>query len=66
MSRRHRDSPCPVVLSLLLALALAAGTGTVAAHASISVGSTEDLANATVFLDPEKSYALYTGLHEGG
>ena len=66
MSRRHRDSSFPVVLSLLLALAFAAGTGIVSAHAPISVGSNEDLANATVFLDPEKSYVLYTGLHEGG
>ena len=66
MSRRPRDPSCTVVLSLLLALALAAGTGFVAAHAPISVGSNEDLANATVFLDPEKSYVLYTELHEGG
>ncbi len=66
MSRRHHHVPCPVVLFLLLALALAAGTWIVAAHAPISVGSNEDLANATVFLDPEKSYVLYTDLHEGG
>jgi hypothetical protein len=51
---------------LLLAVLLAAVTAIVTAHAPISVGSNEDLANATVFLDPEKSYVLYTELHEGG
>jgi hypothetical protein len=38
----------------------------VQAHAPISVGSNEDLGNATVFLDPEKSYVLYTELHGAG
>ena len=57
---------CRPVLLFLLAVLLAAGIGTVSAHAPISVGSNEDLANATVFLDPEKSYVLYTELHEGG
>jgi hypothetical protein len=49
-----------------LAVALAAGAGIVSAHAPISVGSNEDIANATAFLDPEKSYVLYTELHGGG
>lgn len=52
------------VLLLLCAALLALGA--VSAHAPMEVGSNEDLGNATVFLDPEKSYVLYTELHEGG
>ncbi|MEN6341953.1 MAG: hypothetical protein ABFC89_05280 [Methanospirillum sp.] len=40
--------------------------GIVSAHAPIGVGSNEEIANATLFPDPEKSYVLYTELHEGG
>lgn len=66
MSSGHGSPVKAAVLVLLLAAMLAAGAGTVSAHAPISVGSNEDIANATVFLDPEKSYVLYTELHEGG
>jgi hypothetical protein len=50
------------ILYLLLAITLAAGTGIVSAHAPLSVGSNEDIANATLFANPEKSFVLYTEL----
>lgn len=53
----------PVLVLCLLALAAVVA---VQAHAPISVGLNEDLASATVFLDPEKSYVLYTELHGAG
>ena len=53
-------------LCLLCAAMLAAGAGIASAHAPMSVGSNEDPANATVFLDPEKSYVLYTALPGDG
>ena len=49
-------------LCLLCAAMLAACAGIASAHAPMSVGSNEDPANATVFLEPEKSYVLYTEL----
>ena len=62
-----RGSPCgSAALFLLSAVLFALAAGVVAAHAPVSVGSNEDLANATVFLDLEKSYVLYTELHEDG
>ncbi len=64
MSPGRKSLRGTVLLFLLCAAMLAAGV--VSAHAPISVGSNEDIANATVFLDPEKSYVLYTELHEGG
>ncbi len=66
MSSRYGSLWKAIVFSLLLTAVLATGTGTASAHAPVSVGSNEDLANATVFLDPTKSYVLYTELHEGG
>jgi len=53
------------ILYLLLIVILAAGTSIVSAHAPLTVGSNEDIANATLFANPEKSFVLYTELHEG-
>jgi hypothetical protein len=54
------------LLSLFLVILLLAGTGIVSAHAPLGVGSNEDIANATQISNPEKSYVIYTELHEGG
>jgi hypothetical protein len=60
-SARGRNFLCLYLVVLLLA-----GIGIVSAHAPLGVGSNEDIANATRFDTPDKSYVLYTGLHEGG
>ncbi|MDD1719611.1 MAG: hypothetical protein LUQ25_06100 [Methanoregulaceae archaeon] len=52
----------PFIILLLLFLATA---GTVSAHAPLSAGSNEDLGNATLIDDPEKSFVIYTELREG-
>ena len=54
------------ILCLCLVFLLLAGIGIVSAHAPLGVGSNEDIANATQFDTPEKSYVLYTELHESG
>jgi hypothetical protein len=51
---------------LFLVILLLAGTGIVSAHAPLSVGSNEDIANATLISSPEKSFVIYTELHESG
>lgn len=53
-------------LYLCLLVLLLAGIGIVSAHAPLDVGSNEDIANATQFDTPDKSYVLYTELHDGG
>jgi hypothetical protein len=54
------------ILCFCLVLLLFGGTAIVSAHAPLGVGSNEDIANATHFDTPDKSYVLYTELHEGG
>jgi hypothetical protein len=54
------------VLSLFLVVLLLAGTGIVSAHAPLDVGSNEDIANATLISNPEKSFVIYTELHDSG
>ena len=66
MSSGYRSVWRQTVLCLCLVILLLAGTGIVSAHAPLGVGSNEDIANATLFDTPEKSYVLYTELHEGG
>jgi hypothetical protein len=66
MSSGSRSVREQTVLCLYLVLLLLAGIGIVSAHAPQGVGSNEDIANATHFDTPGKSYVLYTGLHEGG
>ena len=51
---------------LMLTVLVLAGTPLVSAHAPLGTGSNEDIANATFFGNPEKSFALYTELHESG
>jgi hypothetical protein len=53
-----------LVLSFVLVLVLV--TGAASAHAPLSVGSNDDIANATVISSPEKSFVIYSELHEGG
>jgi hypothetical protein len=53
-----------VLLLLVLVLSLVT-IGHVTAHAPLSVGSNDQLSNATKISDPEKSYVIYTELHEG-
>ena len=54
------------LLYLFLVMLLLAGTGIVSAHAPLGVGSNEDIANATQISNPEKSFVIYTELHESG
>jgi hypothetical protein len=60
-SVRGRNFLCLCLFFLLLA-----GIGIVSAHSPLAVGSNEDIANATLISNPEKSFVLYTELHEGG
>lgn len=56
----------PLRVLILLVLVLSCVTiGHVTAHAPLDAGSNEQLSNATKISDPEKSYVIYTGLHEG-
>ena len=55
-----------VVLQIFFVILLIAGTGVVLAHAPLGVGTNEDIANATLISTPEKSFVLYTELHESG
>jgi hypothetical protein len=57
---RAQTVPCVILVMLFLAV-----IGTVSAHAPLGAGSNEDLANATLIVNPEKSFAIYTGLHDG-
>jgi hypothetical protein len=54
------------ILCFCLVVLLLTGIGIVSAHAPLGVKSNEDIANATHFDNPEKSYVLYTELHKGG
>jgi hypothetical protein len=59
----------PIVLSIFLLIFLvvcSAAMQPVSAHAPASTGSNEDIRNATVFSNPEKSFVIYTDLHQGG
>ena len=66
MSSGYRFVRGQNVLCFCLVVLLLAGIGVVSAHAPLGVGSNEDIANATHFDTPDKSYVLYTELHEGG
>ena len=66
MSSGYRSVQEQKIVCLCLVLLLIAGIGIVSAHAPLGVGSNEDIANATLFDTPDKSYVLYTELHEGG
>ena len=55
----------PRVLFLLLLVLSFAAISHVSAHAPLGTGSNEQLSNATKIIEPEKSYVIYTGLHEG-
>jgi hypothetical protein len=66
MSSGYRSVHGQHILSLCLVLLLLAGIGIVSAHAPLGVRSNEDIANATLISNPEKSFVLYTELHEGG
>jgi len=54
------------IFCFCLVVLLFTGIGIVSAHAPLGVGSNEDIANSTHFDTPDKSYVLYTELHEGG
>jgi hypothetical protein len=62
----YRSIKAMNLLYLFLVILLLAGTGIVSAHAPLGVGSNEDIANATLISNPEKSFVIYTELHEGG
>src|SRR5512137_371011 len=66
MSSGYRSVWRLTVLCICLVVLLLAGIGIVSAHAPLGVGSNEDIANATLFDTPEKSFVLYTELQEGG
>lgn len=55
----------PRVLLLLLLVLSFAAISHVSAHAPLDTGSNEQLSNATKIIEPEKSYVIYTELHEG-
>ena len=52
-----------VVLQIFILL-LVAGTAMVSAHAPLEVGTNEDIVQATLISNPEKSFVIYTELHE--
>jgi hypothetical protein len=54
------------ILYLFLVALLIYGNGPVSAYAPLDPGSNVDLSNATMISNPEKSYTIYSGLHEGG
>jgi hypothetical protein len=55
-----------LVFVVLMASTCIAGIPSVSAHAPASAGSNEDIANATLIGNPEKSYAIYSDLHQSG
>jgi hypothetical protein len=66
MSSGYRSLKGHTILLVCLVLLFLAGTGIVSAHAPLEVASNEDIANATLISNPEKSFVLYTELHDGG
>lgn len=54
------------VLQILVVILLITGTGIVSAHAPLEIGTNNDIANATLFSNPEKSFVLYTEIHNAG
>ena len=65
MTVRVSRFPAQILPCVILVLLFLAGISTVSAHAPLSVGSNEDLGNATLISNPEKSFAIYTELHTG-
>ena len=66
MSSGYRSVQEQKIFGLCLVLLLVAGIGIVSAHAPLGVVSNEDISNATLITNPEKSFVLYTELQEGG
>lgn len=66
MSSGYRSVQEQNIRCLCLVLLLLTGIGIVSAHAPLGVASNEGIANATLITNPEKSFVLYTELHEGG
>ena len=66
MSPGYRSLKGHAMLFVCLVLLLHGVFGIVSAHAPLEVVSNEDIANATLMSNPEKSFVLYTELHEGG
>jgi hypothetical protein len=66
MSSGFRSLKGRTLLYLFLILLFLAGIGSVSAHAPLGVGSNEDIANATPIPNPEKSFVIYSNLHESG
>lgn len=60
---RHLTKFPIIIFTLLLIIA---GTGIVSAHAPLGAESNEDLFNATLISNPEKSFVIYSELHESG
>lgn len=54
------------IFVLIFALTCMAAVYPVSAHSPTNAGSNEDISNATVISNPEKSYAIYTDLHQSG
>jgi hypothetical protein len=65
MAARLSSFPTPIVTCITLLMLLLFWIGTVSAHAPLGAGSNEGLANATLIGNPEKSFVIYTELHEG-
>jgi hypothetical protein len=55
-----------VALQIFFVFLLFTLTGVVSAHAPLGVGTNEEIANATLISSPEKSFVLYTELHDTG
>jgi hypothetical protein len=55
-----------VAFVVLMVSTCVAGIPPASAHAPASAGFNEDIANATVISNPEKSYAIYSDLHQSG
>ncbi|HEX3001845.1 MAG TPA: hypothetical protein VHN82_05700 [Methanoregula sp.] len=63
----NRSGPAHIAAVLVIvALCCTGFAGPASAHAPLSSGSNEDIASATLISNPEKSYAIYSGFHEGG
>ncbi len=54
------------VFVLFFVFTCIAAISPVSAHAPANTGSNEDISNATIIVNPEKSYAIYTDLHQSG
>jgi hypothetical protein len=55
-----------VVLQIFMVILLFTGIGVASAHAPLEIGNNGDIANATLFANPAKSFVLYTEIHDSG